>query len=436
LKINEDEKVLALTNHQRDVFCSKARFRVLVAGRRFGKTHLAMLEILKVAAQSNRVVWYVGPTEGQSKRLAWERLKRLTRHLWAKTPNETECRITLKSGSTIFVTGAHQPDSLRGDGLDFIVLDECAIMKPEAWSEVLRPALADRNGRALFIGTPKGRNHFYQRFEYAHAAPDWQAFQFTTEEGGVVPKSELEIVASELDPESYRQEFGAEFISTNSNLVYYPFSSSTHVKAVGFEPMYPLIWAIDFNINPLCMLLIQRVEETIQVFDEIILRNSNTDAASRAFVERAEPLSKSVPFVKTPLEVHIYGDSSGNQRRTSATDTDWMIIRNRMSHWKGTFNPIFHNNAANPYVRDRVNCVNSRLQTQDDQVFVKISPRCRELIKDLEQVSWAVNPTGSSLSEIDKSDPNRTHTSDALGYYIAQAFSMKPKVGFKNEILR
>jgi Terminase large subunit, T4likevirus-type, N-terminal len=196
---------------QMRVFTCRRRFRVLVAGRRFGKTYLALVELLRAASDRDRLVWYVAPTYKQGKRIAWNRLKRLTRPYWAGKPSETDLSITLSWGSVIALRGADQYDSLRGDGLDFVVLDEYASMHPACWTEVLRPALSDRSGGALFIGTPQGFNHFYERYDRAQTEPDWAAFQFTTAEGGNVCKEELANAARELDERCYRQEFQASF---------------------------------------------------------------------------------------------------------------------------------------------------------------------------------------------------------------------------------
>jgi hypothetical protein len=305
-------------------------------------------------------------------------------------------------------------------------------MKPEAWAEVLRPALTDRQGRALFIGTPKGRNHFYERFEYAHNDPNWAAFQFSTAQGGLVPDEELSLVARELDPVSFQQEFGGEFVSANRHRVYYTFHRDLHVRPLGFQCLYPLIWSIDFNVNPMCMLLMQRVGDTVFVFDEIVLPNANTEAACQAFLEKAEPLYKLVPGYQRPLSVEVYGDASGHQKRTSAAETDWTIIRHFFLRWKGTFQESFHILSSNPPVRDRINSVNSRLRNTLEENRLFIDPRCRELIKDLEQVAWAVDSTGAVLPELDKSDRTRTHASDALGYYISQVFPLKPLIGHQS----
>src|SRR5229473_4277323 len=138
-----------LRNAQWRVFRHVARFRVLVAGRRFGKTYLALTELCRAAWGPGRLAWYVAPTYKQAKRIAWKPLKQMTRPYWASKPNETDLRIELSSGGIICLRGADNYDSLRGDGLDFLILDEYASIAQEAWTEVLRPARA-----ALFVGTP------------------------------------------------------------------------------------------------------------------------------------------------------------------------------------------------------------------------------------------------------------------------------------------
>src|SRR6202163_2533212 len=189
------------------VFLNDQRFRVLVAGRRFGKTFLALIELCQAAWGRNRLVWYVAPTYRQAKRIAWKPLKQMTRAYWASKPNETDLTIELLSGGTIALRGADNYDSLRGDGLDFLVLDEYASIARQAGTEVLRPALADKQGRALFIGTPRGHNHFYDLYEAAQSQPHWAAFQFTTEQGGNVSLAELESATHELDERTFNQQF-------------------------------------------------------------------------------------------------------------------------------------------------------------------------------------------------------------------------------------
>jgi hypothetical protein len=417
---------IVLKPPQMRVFACRKRFRVLVAGRRFGKTYLALVELLRAASQKGRLVWYVAPTYKQGKRIAWNRLKVLTRPYWAGKPSETDLSITLAWGSVIALRGADQYDSLRGDGLDFVVLDEYASMHPACWTEVLRPALSDRLGGALFIGTPQGFNHFYERYDRAQTETDWAAFQFTTEEGGNVSTQELAHAARELDERCYRQEFQASFEDLRHGRAYYAFERSANVCECRYQPGVPLIWSVDFNVNPMCSVVAQRVDQTVSVLDELVLPDSNTPAACEAFLQRAQERFLQGPL---PIPLRIYGDATGDSRNTAASRTDWKIVRDFFDTKKAAFTASLRVPSSNPPVKDRINCVNARLcnSLQEHRLF--IDPRCRQLIRDLEQVCWKTDANGNPLLELDKSDRMRTHASDALGYYIASEFPMQARIG-------
>jgi len=417
-------RIVGLRPNQLSVYHHPARFRVVVAGRRFGKSQLALVEMLRAAATPNSRIWYVGPSYDQAKRILWDRLKAITRPHWAGKPSETELTVRMNTGSQISLRGTDRPDSIRGNGLDFAVMDEYASMHPSAWSKVLRPALSDRLGRALFLGTPQGSNHFYDLYKKALTDPDWGTFQYTTSQGGNVPPEELASAAIDLDPESFRQEFEAAFTSAAMNRVYYGFDPVSNVQAVQYDPYIPLVWSLDFNINPMCMLLMQRSDDTVYVLDEIIIKpDANTELACQAFHKRARALNPN------RMQVEIYGDASGNQRRTSSVNTDWTIIKNFLGQFPTLYHPTFHLPKANPAVRDRINCVNTRLRNTAGDARLFVDPKCRELIKDLEQVSWALDANDRPSSNIDKSDGDRTHSSDALGYYVSEAFPMRGSVG-------
>jgi hypothetical protein len=195
------------------------------------------------------------------------------------TPNETDLRIELITGGTIALRGADNYDSLRGEGLDFVVLDEFASMALEAWTEVLRPALSDRLGGALFIGTPKGRNHFYELFQAAPEQVGWAAFQYTTEQGGIVSLAELEAARRELDERTYRQEYQASFESQAAGVAYYSFDRTRNVRPLRYDPKLPLFWSLDFNMNPLCSVVGQTVNGRVCILDELVLPDSHTLAA-------------------------------------------------------------------------------------------------------------------------------------------------------------
>jgi hypothetical protein len=409
---------------QSDVFLSNARFRVLVAGRRFGKTYLAMVELCRAAWNPGRLVWYVGPTYKQAKRIAWRPLKDMTRRYWKSKPNETDLRIELITGGTICLRGADNYDSLRGDGLDFLVLDEYASIAREAWPEVLRPALADRRGRALFIGTPHGYNHFYDLHREAQNKTDWAVFQYTTEQGGNVAREEIELATHELDERTYRQEFQASFENLTAGMVYYPFSRADNVRPRQYDPRLPIFWSLDFNIDPMCSVIGQREGDRVHILAELALPDSNTNAAFRAFVERAGPWL-SAPRGAAPVDV--YGDATGATRRTSASRTDWQIVKECFGSL--SCRVTYHQTKANPPVKDRVNCVNAMLLNHAGDRRLTVDPGCKELIQDFERVHWKTDPHGNVQAEIDKSDPKRTHLSDALGYMIAKEFPMRQKGG-------
>jgi hypothetical protein len=335
---------LELKPPQWDVFLSDARFRVLVAGRRFGKTFLALVELCQAAWKPGSLVWYVAPTYKQAKRIAWSALKQMTRPYWKKTPNETDLRIELVTGGTIALRGADNFDALRGDGLDFLVLDEYASMDPRAWTQVLRPSLADREGGALFIGTPQGFNHFYELFTEAQTLPGWEAFQYTTEEGGNVSLSELDSATHELDEKTYRQEFQAKFENLTAGLAYYSFERKVVVQKLEYVPGRPLFWSLDFNINPMCSIIGQHIDGVTRVLKEIALPDSRTPDACKAFLAHTEEWTSESDW---PLEVKIYGDATGQGRRSSASQTDWQIVSEFFASHTRLFKPTYHVRSRN-----------------------------------------------------------------------------------------
>jgi hypothetical protein len=416
--------MIELKPPQWDVFLCDKRFRVLVAGRRFGKTYLALVELCRAASVRGHLAWYVAPTYKQAKRILWRPLKKMTRRYWASPPNETDLRIDLVWGGTICLRGADNYDSLRGDGLDFLVLDEYASIAREAWTEVLRPALADRQGGALFIGTPQGFNHFHELVESAEGRPDWKVFHFTTAEGGNVSPQEIESATHDLDERAFRQEFLATWETLGIGRAYYAFDRVQNVGRVAFNPRAPLTWTLDFNMSPLCSVLLQTLGGRVHILEEMILRDSNTLAACEELLSRTQKWHTGFP-----LNINVYGDATGEQRRTSSSRTDWQIVKDFFGRHTDRYRVSFRVPSANPPVKDRVNCVNALLRNYAGQQRMLVDQSCKGLIKDFEQVSWKSDPHGNTLADLDKSDSKLTHISDALGYYVAREFPMRPVRG-------
>lgn len=213
---------LKVTLHpkQLDVFTSKTRFKVVAAGRRWGKSRLAAWILLIEALRSeDKDLFYVAPTFQQAKDIMWNMLKELGREVIASAHENTGV-LTLVNGRKIYLKGSDRPDTLRGVGLHYIVLDEYASMKPEVWEIILRPTLADVKGCALFIGTPDGKNHFYDLYLQAaqDESGDWETWSFKSTENPFLDPDEIKAATRQMSTQAFRQEFEASFESFNSGI--------------------------------------------------------------------------------------------------------------------------------------------------------------------------------------------------------------------------
>ncbi len=218
---------LLLHPRQLEVFSDERRFKIVVAGRRFGKSHLAasvaVAEALKTELNGydlrDKGVFLVAPTHDMAKRIYWAQLMRLTQPVQSRVDRNTG-RIELSNGRWIEVRGADKPDSLRGVGLSDAILDEFASMKANVWEEVIRPALADVQGRALFIGTPAGKNHFYQLVLEAQKDPaNWGVWSFKSRDNPFLDPEEIKKAAANMTAAQFAQEFEASFAGSGAGLL-------------------------------------------------------------------------------------------------------------------------------------------------------------------------------------------------------------------------
>lgn len=397
--------LMPLSKAQQTIVDDPARFRVVIAGRRFGKTHLSIRELCYHAREPNRDVWYVTASYRQAKQIVWKKLKyKLMDLRWTEKVNESELTIELKNGSTISLKGADNADSLRGVGLDFIVLDEFADIDPEAWFEVLRPTLADKLGKALFIGTPKGiGNWAHDLYMNPVEQPGvWSSFQYTTIDGGQVKLEEIESAKKDLDERTFRQEFLATF-ETYAGRIYYAFDRKQNVRPIHIgDPTGPfkdikqqiIHIGIDFNIDPCSAVVCVKSGETLYVIDEIRIFSSNTQ-------ELCEEIKNRYPGCK----IVTYPDPAGRQRKTSAGGaTDITILQNAGFVVKAPY--------KHTAVRDRINAVNARLCGSDGIRRLIIDPKVKYTIEGLERHAYK-----EGTSQPDK-DSGYDHQMDALGYCV------------------
>lgn len=394
---------MPLSDPQKKICSSKARMRVAVTGRRFGKTHVAMRELARFASQNdNQQVWYVAPSYRMAKGIVWDQLKDKLKGLkWVESTNESELTLKLKNGSKISLKGADSPDSLRGVGLNFIVLDEFQDLEPKTWTEVLRPTLSDKNGHALFLGTPRGVGSWsHEMYSDAVTKQEWDGFTFTTLEGGNVPPEEVEQAKRDMDQRTFEQEYMASF-TTYSGVVYYNFDRKESLMDCKGMDTREIHVGQDFNVGALSSAIAVVEGDVIYFVDEILLNSSSTE-------DTVEELKRRYPNSR----IVMYPDSAGRQRKTSAGGkTDISILQN------AGFKTLYNNN--NPAIRDRVNSVNAKLKNTHGQRKLFVDPKCKNIINSLEKM---VYKPGTSIVE---KDGKLDHLADAVGYLCDFLFPLR-----------
>ena len=205
---------------QQNVWADETRFKIVAAGRRTGKSRLAAWMLIVNALQADRGhVFYVAPTQGQARDIMWQTLLELGHPVIAGS-HINNLQIKLVNGATISLKGADRPETMRGVSLKFLVLDEYADMKPDVFEQILRPALADQKGCAMFIGTPMGRNHFYELYKYAELDddPTYKAWHFTSYDNPILDPDEINIAKRSMSSYAFRQEFMASFEARGSEM--------------------------------------------------------------------------------------------------------------------------------------------------------------------------------------------------------------------------
>lgn len=450
---------------------STARFNVVPAGRRSGKTEIAKRRVVRRAIERMLMTnppYFTGrffcaaPTRDQAKRIYWEDLKALIpKNYLVGRPRETDLIITLKNHIELHVIGMDKPERFEGSPWDGGILDEYGNMKEQAWMQNVLPALADRQGWCDLIGVPEGRNHYYERYLEAKDCIDGSMKAHHWKSADILPAKEIEMFRRMMDELSFRQELEAEFAEF-SGQCYYAFSEETHVMRLHYNPDEALIFCFDFNVAPGVAAIIQ--EQVIPgQFEDYYRPDSNVRTFATMYGKgtpeevrklRAEQLAAMearktrIPVIGTGVigEVNIktnsntpavvrkliqdwedhrgpivcYGDSTGGSKGTAKVEgSDWEIIERMLYAHYGSERVYMEIPPVNPPERIRINAVNTRLKTGDDVIRLAVSPECRNVIKDFGGVRVLEGGSG----EIDKKrDLALSHISDAIGYYVAREF--------------
>jgi len=399
-----------LSDIQCDIYNDPARFRVVVAGRRSGKTHESLVEhVLRAIANPGHRGWHVGPTYRQNKRIAWKPLKAMARQGrgWIKKINESELLIEWFNGAETQLLGADDPDSLRGPGLDFLTMDEFAFARKEAWTEALRPMLSDRQGSAIFATTPAGYNWAYDLYLRGLEGRDnWSSHTFTTAEGGIVTDAELAEAREDLDERTYRQEYEASFEALSGrvyDMFVRKFNCTDEVADpwVKGQPGPELLVGMDFNVNPMSAVLAYKAGDECHVFESLEIQTSNTEEMAREIRNRYPE-----------RELVVCPDPSGKSRKTSAPigQTDYTILR---SHGFKVRAP-----KAAPPVVDRINNTQAMLCSAAGRRRLLVHPRAARLIRGWDGLTYK-----EGTSQVDKT-LGLDHICDAADYLLWQEFNV------------
>ena len=384
---NIDQKRKEIVKHP-------AKRKVLVAGRRFGKSHLSLIWLLSRGLEENERRWIVTPNYRQGRNTTWKLMRQMFREYDCKI-NETDLSVKMPNGSEVAIRGAENENSLRGVGLTMVVMEEYSYIKPHVWDEIIYPTLTTTDGDAFFIGTPNGYDHLYDAYLRGQSNdPDWKSWQYTTVDGGYVPEEEIKKAKSMMDERAFKTEFLASF-ETTGNRAAYNFDRTTHVRKAE-QLSSSLFWGMDFNVDYMSAVLgCEYSNGTIHYFDEIRQTNSNTEEMAKA-------------MMKIAPNVPVYPDAAGSARSTTSNRSDHSILK------EFRFQVI--SKKANPPIKDRIMSLNRILKDANGKIRMTVDPKCIHLIKDLEQVQR------SRDGKIDKSNIALTHMFDACSYYIAYKY--------------
>jgi len=436
------ERMYPLRHHpvQAEYWTSPYRFNIIPSGRRSGKTELAgkrkavLKAIRGISKAGRRVLDYkVGicaPTRDQVKRIYWDDLKQIINPKLIKKISEQALFIKLLHGPEIWLHGMDKPQRIEGSPWDHIVLDEYANMKSKVWQEHVMPALADRNGTCDFIGVPEGRNHYYDLWKAAESDPLNLWGRFTWKSSEILSEEQIKHYKHTLDPLIYQQEMEGSFVLFAGRL-YHAYDERYNLERVDYDPNGDLILCFDFNVSPGVAIICQ----------EFPMEDSYNDSITCVIGEVYIPKHSNTLLVCDRIiqdwgghqgKIYAYGDATGGHGGSaSVLGSDWDLIHQKLGSRFG-FNRFRLNvSPGNPPVRDRVNALNSRLCSLDKTVRLLIDPtKAPRTVKDFE----GVKVLEGSAGEIDKSDLELTHLTDAIGYYCHEEFPIVSEDSYEQKV--
>lgn len=380
---------MQLTTSQRIIASDKHRFRVVNCGRRFGKTILAIEEMIALGLHKESKIAYIAPTYQQARDIAWEQLKK---RLVDVKPDINESRLEVRvknmqgTMSVISLRGWESIETLRGQSFDLVILDEVASMRYfwEGWQEVVRPTLTDRKGQAMFISTPKGFNHFYELYNEENKDKNFKSFHFTSYDNPNIPSEEIDEAKNQLTEDQFAQEYLADF-RKQEGLVYKEFQRTRHVYSEADIDEAERIAGVDFGFtNPTCVLSIIRDRNDVYWITDEYYQSGKTAIQIAEYIQNQE-YNKVYPDPASPQAIKELTDRHIN---------------------------VYDVNKGQDSIINGINKVREMFK----QGRIKIHESCKNLIWELETYSYGERKANHNETEVPIKEND--HAVDALRYAL------------------
>lgn len=390
------------------------RYVNIAAGRGSGKTEIARRRVVRMLPVkkpwSDPMYGYGLPTFAQAKRVAWKNLVRLIPRDWIRRESVSEMVIETVFGSSLYVIGMDKPQRAEGVQWDGFVLDESSDQRPGVFDLTLSPALTHRQGWCWRIGVPKragiGARDFKSTFDRGLTGTDPDLISFAWSSEDILAPADLRFARENLDEKDYNEQYRASW-ETLSGLVFFAYDDVLNTTdSVAYRPDLPLLIGSDFNVSPMAWVVCQDVGGQLNVLDELFIRNTNTRQTLDALFKK---------YGRHEAGFFFYGDATGQARKTAASESDYIQIKND-ARFK---NARVYYPRANPQRANRFAACNAMFCNALGVRRVKVHTRCKNLRNDLMHRSYE-----PGTNEVDDHG-DIGHITDALGYIIYWRYPIK-----------
>lgn len=401
-----------------------ARFKVIVGGRRVGKSRMALQELVRHCLEGpDRHGWWVGPTHAMAREVGFEEFRVNYEVLKPAIlgVNEALGRVRFKNGSNLYFKGADSERSLRGRGLTFVVVDEAAFVQEEVWTRALQPALADKKGKALLVSTPNGRgNWLYEMACYAASEQSgnlWAYWHWPTMMNPLIDDEELEMNRGSVSEIDFRQEFLAEFV-TRGGYVYEEFSEENILRVEPGGLLSPnghehdIYLGMDFGFaNPcaICFMAVDHKTEVVTQFDEIYKSHMLIDEVEHRILQTLRNHRLRPEDVRA-----VYTDPAGNAEELQQGVSPVDFLRMSPNRWK-----VINKKSL---IAPGLALVRSFVRASTGQRRLFITSNCVETIRSMRGYSYDKSERSDVVREEALKDGVHDHACDAVRYFFVNRF--------------